>query len=49
MRRNSRTGVLAWSRIELATILLKQGKTAQAMAKLEQAATLLHQGKGQTA
>ena len=39
-------GVLAWSRIELATILLKQGKTAQAMAKLEQAATLLHRGEG---
>lgn len=39
-------GVLAWSRIELATILLRQGKTAQAMAKLEQAATLLHQGEG---
>lgn len=40
-------GMLAWSRIEMAGVLLKQGKTAQAMAKLDQAASLLHQqGKG---
>ena len=40
-------GMLAWTRIEMATVLLNQGKTEQAMAKLEQAASLLHQqGKG---
>lgn len=37
-------GMLAWSRIEMATILLKQGKTPQAMTKLEQAAAQLDQG-----
>ncbi|WP_270664250.1 MULTISPECIES: diguanylate cyclase [Aeromonas] len=39
-------GVLAWSRIELATILQKQGKPDQAMIKLDQAAASLHQGEG---
>lgn len=40
-------GMLAWSRIEMATVLLNQGKTQQAMGKLEQASSLLHQqGKG---
>ncbi|MGY3904471.1 diguanylate cyclase [Aeromonas lusitana] len=39
-------GMLAWSRVEMATVLLNQGKTEQAMAKLEQASSLLHRGKG---
>ncbi|MGY3945436.1 tetratricopeptide repeat-containing diguanylate cyclase [Aeromonas tecta] len=39
-------GMLAWSQIEMATILLHQGKTAQAQEKLEQASRLLHQGEG---
>ncbi|MGY3859734.1 diguanylate cyclase [Aeromonas intestinalis] len=40
-------GMLAWTRIEMATVLLNQGKTEQAMTKLEQASALLHQqGKG---
>ncbi|WP_421246184.1 diguanylate cyclase [Aeromonas sanarellii] len=39
-------GMLAWSRVEMATLLLKQGKTAQAMAKLEQVKTQLLRGKG---
>lgn len=43
---SNQEGVLAWSRIELATILLKQGKPDQAMTKLDQAAASLHQGEG---
>lgn len=35
---SNQEGVLAWSRIELATILQKQGKPDQAMTKLDQAA-----------
>lgn len=43
---SNQEGVLAWSRIELATILQKQGKPDQAMTKLDQAAASLHQGEG---
>ncbi len=43
---SNQEGVLAWSRIELATILQKQGKPDQAMIKLDQAAASLHQGEG---
>ena len=39
-------GMLAWSRIEMASVLLNQGKPAQAMTKLEMASSLLHQGEG---
>ncbi|MFQ2093230.1 diguanylate cyclase [Aeromonas taiwanensis] len=38
--------MLAWTRIEMATILLKQGKTPQATTKLAEAAALLHQREG---
>ena len=38
--------VLAWSRIELATILQKQGKPDQAMIKLDQAAASPSSGEG---
>lgn len=41
-----REGMLAWSRIEMASILLNQGKVQQAMDKLEQASSLLHRGEG---
>lgn len=42
--KQQREGGLAWSRIEMATILLKQDKIQRAMIKLEQAAAQLNQG-----
>lgn len=35
-------GLLAWSKIELATILLQQGQTAAAMTQLQHAEVILH-------
>ena len=44
--RQQQEGMLAWSRIEMATLLLKQNKPAQAMAKLELVKTHLLRGEG---
>ncbi len=41
-----REGLLAWSQIEVATMLLNQGKVNEAKAKLQQAKVLLHDREG---